>query len=902
MNVSLRLLVLCTLLSLTSGCGKPEEDLDGGRGNYSAITSPVSGPYVLVYTPTPTPTGNSAAPLTVGTDILGVNLLYSDEKDAMWPVLSDPASTKKPLSVFDVGFMRFPGGEITSFWHWENPNGHPFLDSWDPAPVFPATPTPAPVNSMEWMSVYQYKKVLDHQGGKPLIGINLQSAHKYLPDACRSVSGDPTWASRNSTACTTSTGYPAWQSKLAQSKGEALRLVQWALRNNMPGATYFMDNEAYDQGVTKPMSSIEYAHYIKDYGFYLREARDPTTNAILGDKDANFVINWQNQTGGVSGILNIACRYVDYVDFHLYWHIGNNGKEDPDKFIVGPTFADWSANGAPMTQPNGIGNPETTYTDRIIDFRNTVARSTLALPNGCLNARGIRPKLGVFEWNVGRTVVDRYYWTDATKTAKRRVILSPRPVPPSRVQGALMAGEMLMQFMNAGLDAAAFFNAHFEPRAPEKASDPLPMDEGYRGLLTPGTLNTTPHHRVFTLFKSALGDQVLKTDSANATGIQTVVTQRTGSDSLTLFVLDKKPGTHTERSITIALPGFVNIQSNYSVKIQSFRGLNGNSYDTYAEVLETLPHYLDRGTGRLTITVGKFSITKIIIKRLQAVVANQIPVFIVAGQSNAVGPEDLTGSFAAGSANDSRVFFSFQQDPYNTTVFTDAFKPLALQNIEGVLRGGPEIALARTHLGELDAVIPGQVARVAVIKFAKGNTSLARDWMTSRIPCTSPGVPANCVAPLKTTLLNHVRGKLTLLRNYAAANGKTIKVVGIYWAQGENDSGAENDAKAYGSTPATATTPRVPGNLEKIMTELRSTIIGVVAGYNPPIVISLVNKNHGGAYTDVVRNAQREYTSYGPSRALRINGDEFGLYDGTHYNFVDLQSLGTKGYDALFRP
>ena len=62
----------------------------------------------------------------ISPQLIGTNVIYSRESDALWADGSVAASLKD----LRTGFMRYPGGEVTSFYHWNSNTGVPFQDSW----------------------------------------------------------------------------------------------------------------------------------------------------------------------------------------------------------------------------------------------------------------------------------------------------------------------------------------------------------------------------------------------------------------------------------------------------------------------------------------------------------------------------------------------------------------------------------------------------------------------------------------------------------------------------------------------------------------------------------------------------------------------------------------------------
>lgn len=89
--------------------------------------------------------------------LMGFNIVYAYEKDAPWkahvPELIKKLSTKP---------LRWPGGTVTTFYHWNNLTGQGWADSW--SPTFDASKNAPP--SM-YMDVDEYlaltkKSIVNH--------------------------------------------------------------------------------------------------------------------------------------------------------------------------------------------------------------------------------------------------------------------------------------------------------------------------------------------------------------------------------------------------------------------------------------------------------------------------------------------------------------------------------------------------------------------------------------------------------------------------------------------------------------------------------------------------------------------------------------------------------------------
>lgn len=211
---------------------------------------------------------NPSHPLgPISRDLIGTNVIYSNEPDAAW---SD-GQIAAALKALDTGFMRYPGGEVTSFYHWNKATGVPFVDSWNPD---------KPAESRDanrWMSFDEYIHQARLAGAKPLVGINIQSGHSF--------------------------------GRVAEGVAEAVALVRYAKNQGYGVKHYFIDNEQYAPNAQ--MTARQYADYVNLYSVAIRKV----------DPDLKIVANWQSMmNGGVKTILDVAGKNIDYIDMHTYWN------------------------------------------------------------------------------------------------------------------------------------------------------------------------------------------------------------------------------------------------------------------------------------------------------------------------------------------------------------------------------------------------------------------------------------------------------------------------------------------------------------------------------------------------------------------------------------------------------
>ena len=213
--------------------------------------------------------------------------------------------------------------------------------------------------------------------------------------------------------------------------------------------------------------------------------------------------------------------------------------------------------------------------------------------------------------------------------------------------------------------------------------------------------------------------------------------------------------------------------------------------------------------------------------------AEPLDVYICAGQSNMVGAgqkEELPAELQAAQTN---VF-----------VF-DGAKWIVMEPSKRV---GPEVSFAYTLQRALNKPI-------GIIKHAKGGTNLAKDW--------NPADPKSLYSQLKQKV-------------DAAGKAREIRIAGMIWMQGENDSRFEEMAKVYSQ------------NLANLIQTARKDFNSP----ETPFAAGRVNPPPAYKFADLVRTAQEKCTV---ERYSCINCDELTMQEGNlHYDTAGLVEMGKR--------
>jgi cysteine-rich repeat protein len=254
------------------------------------------------------------------------------------------------------------------------------------------------------------------------------------------------------------------------------------------------------------------------------------------------------------------------------------------------------------------------------------------------------------------------------------------------------------------------------------------------------------------------------------------------------------------------------------------------------------------------------------------VAAAPVDVFILAGQSDAVGfgsnAADLPPELFAPRPD---IPFWFAEGPIFALAFEvfwitsgSAFVPLGFQSdpsgftFNGPVDGyGCEITLGRALADSRP---------VAVVKVAVNGAGLAADW--------NPAAPRS----LYPRLMNEVAGAQAAL----AASGDVGKIAGFFWVQGATDAGAAASASAY------------EDNLTSFIQRLRADF----GAQDLPFLLARLSINTSLPFLGVVRAAQMNVANAVADTAIVDTDDLPLLADNSHLSGAAQLMLGQRFADA----
>ncbi len=243
-----------------------------------AIAGLASGAYTPETIPLLTPctiTLDATKPQgTISTQITGVNTVYHKEADSYW----SGTNFEDQLKGMKCGLIRFPGGEVTSYYHWNDMISRGQVDTWDPS--FDGNKG----SGSTFMNLDEYMAHVAAIGCEPMVGVNMESGAAYDRDL--------------------------------DGVNEAKALMQYCKTKGYNVKKWFLDNEPYVAATSNhvQMNVTQYANYINMYGDALKSI----------DPNIELVANWNSYwASGWQTLLSIAGRNVDVIDNHFYWAHGS---------------------------------------------------------------------------------------------------------------------------------------------------------------------------------------------------------------------------------------------------------------------------------------------------------------------------------------------------------------------------------------------------------------------------------------------------------------------------------------------------------------------------------------------------------------------------------------------------
>jgi hypothetical protein len=243
--------------------------------------------------------------------------------------------------------------------------------------------------------------------------------------------------------------------------------------------------------------------------------------------------------------------------------------------------------------------------------------------------------------------------------------------------------------------------------------------------------------------------------------------------------------------------------------------------------------------------------------------ASDIPLFVFAGQSNAVGyGTDSTQLTAAQLANQPNVLWAGQQNFGIAWQFMHGPTEIGSQILSG--HGfGPELT------GPLTISSANSHQLVAAVKYAVNNTGLDSTFSPTWNPATASGLYSQMLARV-------TNARNSLPSSPLAPANSTTHVAGFFWMQGEKDSENEATADDY------------QYNLTQLIGHVRTDL----GDANLPFVLGEISATYA-TFSPAVRRIQANVARVVPHTAF-VPTDGFAKFSDTfHFNSAGMYDLGT---------
>ena len=407
--------------------------------------------------------------ITVDADAIGGQISkYLTGFNALYSETTDNIRTNEDVTGYlidmNCGILRFPGGEMLDYYHYDYPHYPRAVDAWG---------GPAALNS-NVMDVNEFLAWCGEIGAEPMLGINMDSGMVY--------------------------------DRINDSINEAVNIVTYCnITNDYNVVYWYLSNESYGNSSHYTWTVEEYTEYVEKFGQAMKDV----------DPNIKLIVNWENKPNEPAYwaeweyLIEEANEYIDIADIHWYWDNSqttwNNWiAENPmrSRLWCPDCYNDYSPGSARYMGPSYAGEIE-----RFYDEVNNI------------NGVSYDVKLASLEWNVGNTTTG---------------------VEPSIFQAALMQAEMMGQFIEGGLYMATFWPFIWQ------------SSQQNRYLLDNSTLEPRPGYVVFKMYKNALGQQQIATQTSK-TYIRPVSALSQDGNTLWVYLLNKSnPGQAVRASVDIS--------------------------------------------------------------------------------------------------------------------------------------------------------------------------------------------------------------------------------------------------------------------------------------------------------------------------------------------------------------
>jgi alpha-L-arabinofuranosidase len=235
---------------------------------------------------------------TISPMIQGFGLIYCFEADDIYGD-GDMANLFKEVG---AGFLRYPGGAVTTMYHWNDLNGQGWIDSWNG--TYDRINDPPPE---DYMDLDEYMALCVAADTEPMLGINLSSGRNY--------------------------------NRQEDGVNEAVAMLKYCNEMSYDVKYLYLDNENHHKHWTPEEYGNQILYYVDSIKKYAPEA------SLI----ANWTDKFRNNKASFTTLLNIAGDHMDYMDVHWYWKwtegswnewIAKTPMENETEWYDGGTFAE----------------------------------------------------------------------------------------------------------------------------------------------------------------------------------------------------------------------------------------------------------------------------------------------------------------------------------------------------------------------------------------------------------------------------------------------------------------------------------------------------------------------------------------------------------------------------------
>lgn len=208
----------------------------------------------------------------ISSNLFGYNIVYAETPDEVW----NNGIIKKFTKETKTSFIRYPGGTVVTYWHWKEPTGHGWEDSWDPSYNKPDK------RGSEFMDIDEYISLVQELGISPMIGVNINSGHTH--------------------------------DRMEEGVQDALDLMDYCFEKGIDVEYWYLGNEPYMHDSNGGALTVkEYASLINTYADAMR-GKNPSVKLI-----ANWLANFYEKEKDYIELLKLAGHNIDIIDVHHYW-------------------------------------------------------------------------------------------------------------------------------------------------------------------------------------------------------------------------------------------------------------------------------------------------------------------------------------------------------------------------------------------------------------------------------------------------------------------------------------------------------------------------------------------------------------------------------------------------------